>query len=200
MNTADRSILPLDIALRRRFDHVEMMPNPEHDLISEDVNGIKLRKMLKAINARISQLLDRERQIGHTYLFNVEDVESLANIFKTAILPLLLEYFYDDWSKVQKVLGGAKFIKKSSNKEFVDHLKEDDLTDSDIYERIHWKAEEWLDPNQYRRIYEKNPGALITDSRKTKIQTPSEDSSLNLCLMPTPFWSIRSFQNSISVT
>ena len=155
MNTADRSILPLDIALRRRFDHVEMMPDPGHELISKDVNGINLRKVLKAINARISVLLDRERQIGHTYLFNVRDVKSLASIFKTAILPLLLEYFYDDWSKVQKVLGDAEFIKKSSNKEFLDHLKNDDITDSDIYKRIPWNAEEWLDPNQYKRIYKK---------------------------------------------
>ncbi|MYI85051.1 MAG: AAA domain-containing protein [Rhodothermaceae bacterium] len=155
MNTADRSILPLDIALRRRFDHVEMMPDPGHELISDNVDGIDLRKMLKAINSRISLLLDRERQIGHTYLFNVKSVESLANIFKTAILPLLLEYFYDDWSKVQKVLGGAGFIKKNSNKEYLDHLKKDDITDSDIYERIPWNTDEWLEPNQYRSIYEK---------------------------------------------
>ncbi len=159
MNTADRSILPLDIALRRRFDHVEMMPDPGHKLISDNVDGIDLRKMLKAINARISLLLDRERQIGHTYLFNVENVESLANIFKTRILPLLLEYFYDDWSKVQKVLGDAEFIKKSSNKAFVDHLKEDDLTDSDVYERIPWNSKKWEDTNQYRSIYEKTVNA-----------------------------------------
>ena len=155
MNTADRSILPLDIALRRRFDHVEMMPDPDHELISDNVDGIDLRKMLKAINARISVLLDRERQIGHTYLFNVKSVASLASIFKTAILPLLLEYFYDDWSKVQKVLGGAELIKKTSVKEYLALLPADDLTGSDIYERIHWDAEEWLDPDQYKRIYGK---------------------------------------------
>lgn len=159
MNTADRSILPLDIALRRRFDHVEMMPDPGHKLISDNVDGIDLRKMLKAINTRISLLLDRERQIGHTYLFNVENVESLANVFKTKILPLLLEYFYDDWSKVQKVLGGAEFIKKSSNTEFVDHLKEDDLTGLGTYERIPGKSKKWEDINQYRSIYEKTVNA-----------------------------------------
>ena len=155
MNTADRSILPLDIALRRRFDHVEMMPNPDHDLISENVAGINLRKMLKAINARISQLLDRERQIGHTYLFDVESIESLANKFKTAILPLLLEYFYDDWSKVEKVLGGEGIIKKNSNKEYLDNLTEEDKRNSSTYEIRLPEAEEWLKPDQYRRIYEK---------------------------------------------
>lgn len=174
MNTADRSILPLDIALRRRFDHVEMMPNPDHDLISEDVDGINLRKMLKAINARISVLLDRERQIGHTYLFNVENIESLASIFKTAILPLLLEYFYDDWSKVQKVLGDAEFIRKSSNKQFLDHLKEDDLTDSYIYERIPWRSKKWEDKNQYRSIYEKTGIASDGEPKDEDSDSPKE--------------------------
>ena len=65
MNTADRSILPLDTALRSRFDHVEMLPDPDHPLIADTIAGIDLRKMLKAINARISLLMDRERQIGH---------------------------------------------------------------------------------------------------------------------------------------
>ena len=174
MNTADRSILPLDIALRRRFDHVEMMPDPDHELITDYVDGIDLRKMLKAINARISILLDRERQIGHTYLFNVKSVESLASIFKTAILPLLLEYFYDDWSKVKKVLGKAGFIKKSSNKKFVDDLKEEDSTDSDIYERIPWNSKQWLESDRYRSIYDKtvDPDG---DDQKTKGQAPHED-------------------------
>ena len=114
MNTADRSILPLDTALRRRFDHVEIMPNPDHPLIPDSVAGIDLRKMVKAINARISLLLDRERQIGHTYLFNVKDIESLAAKFQTGILPLLVEYFYDDWSKIRHVLGGAGFRRRDA--------------------------------------------------------------------------------------
>ena len=89
MNTADRSILPLDTALRRRFDQVEMMPDPDHPLITDSVAGVDLHKMLNAINVRISLLLDRERQIGHTYLFNVKDIESLADKFRMAILPPL---------------------------------------------------------------------------------------------------------------
>ncbi len=158
MNTADRSILPLDIALRRRFDHVEMMPNPDHPLISDNVDGINLRKMLKAINARISLLLDRERQIGHTYLFNVDNVKSLANKFKTAILPLLLEYFYDDWAKVRKVLGGATFVVVKEDGEHLGGLVAEGLLDpdTDTFERLPGTAEEWLDPGQYRLIYKKN--------------------------------------------
>ena len=154
MNTADRSILPLDTALRRRFNHVEMLPDPDHPLIADSVAGIDLRKMLKAINARISLLMDRERQIGHIYLFNVTDIESLAAKFQTAILPLLAEYFYDDWSKIRHVLGGAPFVVAKPHGEQV--LEDEGLLDPDtvIHEVLPAMAEDWLDPVQYRRMYD----------------------------------------------
>ena len=156
MNTADRSILPLDTALRRRFDHVEMLPDPDHPHIADSVAGIDLRKMLKAINARISLLMDRERQIGHTYLFNVTDIDSLAAKFRTAILPLLAEYFYEDWSRIRHVLGGVPFVVARPHGE---HMLEDEgLLDLDtaIHEVLPATAGEWLDPVQYRRIYEES--------------------------------------------
>ena len=158
MNTADRSILPLDTALRRRFDHVEMLPDPDHPLIADRIAGIDLRKMLKAINARISLLMDRERQIGHTYLFNVTDIESLAVKFRTAILPLLAEYFYDDWSKIRHVLGGAPFVVAKRPGDHGSGLEEEGLLDPDtaIHEVLPGTAEEWLDPVQYRRIYDES--------------------------------------------
>jgi len=158
MNTADRSILPLDTALRRRFDHVEMLPDPDHPLIADRIAGIDLRKMLKAINARISLLMDRERQIGHTYLFNVTDIESLAAKFRTAILPLLAEYFYDDWSKIRHVLGGARFVVAKPPGDHGSGLEDEGLLDPDaaIHEVRRATAEEWLDPIQYRRIYDES--------------------------------------------
>ena len=161
MNTADRSILPLDTALRRRFDHVEMMPDPDHPLIADSVAGIDLRKMLKAINARISLLLDRERQIGHTYLLNVNDIESLGSKFQTAIVPLMAEYFYDDWSKIRHVLGGAAFVVAKPDDEDVSGLVDAGLLDLDtaIHEVLPATAKEWRDPVQYRRIYDK--GAAV---------------------------------------
>ena len=158
MNTADRSILPLDTALRRRFDHVEMMPDPDHSLIADSVAGIDLRKMLKAINTRISLLLDRERQIGHTYLFSVNDIESLADKFRMAILPLLQEYFYDDWSKIRHVLGGAAFVVAKQGGEHASGLVNEGLLDPDtaIHEVLPATAKEWRDPVQYRRIYDQS--------------------------------------------
>ena len=158
MNTADRSILPLDTALRRRFDHVEMMPNPDHPLIADSVADIDLRKMLRVINARISMLLDRERQIGHTYLFNAKHIESLAATFRTGIVPLLAEYFYDDWSKIRHVLGGAGFVVENQDGDHASGLVGEGLLDPDtvIYEVLPASARAWLDPVQYRRIYDES--------------------------------------------
>ena len=156
MNTADRSILLLDTALRRRFDFVEMMPKPDHPLISRDVDGIDLRQMLRAMNARISLLLDRERQIGHTYLFGVSDIKALAARFRNAILPLLQEYFHDDWSKIQHVLGGAEFVFENTTDKETANLDSQKLLDPDakILAVLAAGDEKWQDPGQYVRIYD----------------------------------------------
>ena len=108
MNTADRSIQLLNTALRRRFDFVEMMP--KYDEISDDVEGVDCRQMLKAMNARISALRDREHQIGHTYLLKVRTMEDLSYVFQNKIFPLLQEYFFNDWSKIQVVLKSNGFV------------------------------------------------------------------------------------------
>ena len=157
MNTADRSILLLDTALRRRFDFVEMMPDPEHQLISDDIQGVKIRKMLKAINERILLLLDREHQIGHTYLFHVKDMKALADKFQNAIFPLLQEYFYDDWSKIREVLGRNGFVVKQEL-DYAKKLQNSDLVDGDriVYERLQDGDPKWRDPDEYKKIYSDN--------------------------------------------
>ena len=154
MNTADRSIVLVDTALRRRFDFVEMMPEPEHKHVSADVEGVQLRKMLKAMNERISLLLDRERQIGHTYLFKLTDMKTLSERFRNAILPLLQEYFYDDWSKIREVLGGAGFVVRQKQG-YTARLRNSDLVDGDriVYERLPEGHPKWLDPDEYGKIY-----------------------------------------------
>ncbi|MBL0231036.1 MAG: AAA family ATPase [Moraxellaceae bacterium] len=112
MNTADRSLAGLDLALRRRFDFKEMMPDVA-TLRGLKVNGIEIDKLLTVINQRIEVLLDREHTIGHAYfigLNNTSTITDLASIFKNKVIPLLQEYFYEDWEKINMVLGGNQFI------------------------------------------------------------------------------------------
>ena len=107
MNTADRSIALMDTALRRRFNFVEMMPRPE--LLPTDVDGVNLQKLLETLNERIETLLDREHTIGHAYFMKCKDREDIAEVFIKKIIPLLQEYFFDDYEQIREVLGD-KFI------------------------------------------------------------------------------------------
>lgn len=107
MNSADRSIALIDTALRRRFDFVEIQPDST-TLTDVLVDGIDIAAMLDILNKRITILLDREHTIGHSYLLPLRDeptIEKLAGIFENKIIPLLQEYFYDDYEKIQLVLG-----------------------------------------------------------------------------------------------
>ncbi|MGI6688394.1 MAG: AAA family ATPase [Christensenellales bacterium] len=108
MNTPDRSIARIDAALRRRFSFVEMLPESAtlKDIL---VDGIDIAEMLDTLNKRITVLLDREHTIGHSYFLQPlktdPSIERLATIFENEIIPLLQEYFYDDYEKIQLVLG-----------------------------------------------------------------------------------------------
>ena len=152
MNTADRSIQLLDTALRRRFDFVEMMPEPEHKDISTDAEGVDCQKMLKAMNERITALLDRERQIGHTYLLGVDTMEKLSDAFQNKIFPLLQEYFFDDWAKIRAVLGQNRFVGEGGVPNLFLGLEQAD-EDRTIYERLPGDDPGWTDPEEYKKIY-----------------------------------------------
>ena len=152
MNTADRSIQLLDTALRRRFDFVEMMPEPEHPLICEDVEGVKCREMLKAMNGRITALLDREHQIGHTYLLEVDTMEKLSFAFQNRIFPLLQEYFFDDWSKIRAVLNGNGFVIGPTAVNLPPDLAPTE-EERMIYKRLPGNHTKWKEPSEYQKIY-----------------------------------------------
>jgi len=118
MNTADRSLAMMDTALRRRFDFIEMMP--DYTVLKgaviklEDVE-IDLAKLLETMNRRIEVLYDREHTLGHAFLITVKQLidknqyqeafTELVSVFKNKIIPLLEEYFYEDWNKIRLVLG-----------------------------------------------------------------------------------------------
>ena len=110
MNTADRSLANVDTALRRRFHFEPMMPDL-NVLDNLKVGDIDIQKILKTINQRIEALYDREHTIGHAYftkLFIIPENEKfneLELIFRNKVIPLLEEYFFDDWQKIRLVLG-----------------------------------------------------------------------------------------------
>ena len=113
MNTADRSIALLDVALRRRFEFEELVPTPGaltgadgNGLISDGSGGdIDLRRLLDRLNMRLAYLLHRDQTIGHAYLIKVKDFGTLRRVISREILPLLQEYFYEDWQRIRLALG-----------------------------------------------------------------------------------------------
>jgi Cdc6-like AAA superfamily ATPase len=122
MNTADRSLTQIDTALRRRFHFEEMMPQPEL-LDSIVIDGIEVDKLLRCLNARIEALYDREHTLGHAFFIELKEdgknnIETLARIFKNKIIPLLQEYFFDDWGKIQLILGEQVIKEKAQFSNF----------------------------------------------------------------------------------
>ena len=136
MNTADRSIALMDTALRRRFHFEEMMPNSSL-LKKFEVDGIKIDNLLETINKRVEYLYDRDHTIGHAYFMSLENLETkedkkaeLENIFRNKIIPLLQEYFYDDWEKILMVLGDG-FVKKEFFEDDIFDYKADDYLEEE---------------------------------------------------------------------
>lgn len=118
MNTADRSVEALDTALRRRFSFVPMMPNEK--LLTADLEGIDLQLMLTTMNNRLRILKDGDHTIGHAWLMGIQSLSELQKAFSNKILPLLQEYFYNDYEKLGLVLGDAFFEKDGKNFKKVD--------------------------------------------------------------------------------
>jgi len=101
MNTADKSIALVDVALRRRFQFVELNPNFNYCQSLPD----DLQSVMETINQRIMIRKDRDHRIGHAYFMDVDSEESFDEVMKRKIIPLLSEYFYNDWDGLRFVLG-----------------------------------------------------------------------------------------------
>ncbi|HEF3561642.1 TPA: AAA family ATPase, partial [Campylobacter jejuni] len=154
MNTADRSITSLDTALRRRFEFIEMMPDVSK--LSMDCEGINLQELLKAINTRIEYLLDREKTIGHAFFIGVENLNDLKKVFQNKIIPLLQEYFYNDYALINAVLNdnGMIFEDKKDDK-YLQKIKNLDSVNSErsIYNIASFDDKIWDKIEIYQAIY-----------------------------------------------
>ena len=144
MNTADRGILLLDAALRRRFEFASRMPDA--NLVAKDIEGVNGQMLLTAINERIVGHRDRDHQIGHTYLMGIDTLDRLAHAFKTQIIPLLQEYFYDDGEKMRRVLNDNPFIKKNER------------PDPPVFDVLQHKDPRWQKAESYQAIYGSDSG------------------------------------------
>lgn len=150
MNTADRSITSLDTALRRRFEFVEMMPKP--NVLSDNCEGVNLQKLLEAINTRIEYLLDREKTIGHAFFIGIDNLEKLKKVFQNKIIPLLQEYFYNDYALIDAVLNENGMLEKQDiNNDYLKNMKDFIERDNGIYKFSNSK--DW-NKSTFIKIYE----------------------------------------------
>ena len=142
MNTADRSIAIMDTALRRRFSFVEMLPDSDvlrqmgNPVVFDNGISVNIADMLDIINERITFLYDREHTIGHAFfmpLISSPSVETLAMIFEKSIIPLLQEYFYEDYAKIQLVLGDDG---KTGDKKQYQFISDEDMDANKIFETV----------------------------------------------------------------
>ncbi len=172
MNTADRSLAMMDTALRRRFDFVEMMPDYA-TLSAKVTRGVQLDSLLKSMNARIEALYDREHSLGQAFFIPVlQSIENgneakafqiLKQVFINKIIPLLEEYFFDDWNKIRLVLGDnqkpeeLQFVKmKTTNLDELfgaNHGLDSFSNKSESFELASLKSPVWDNPLAYQGIY-----------------------------------------------
>ena len=157
MNTADRSIALLDTALRRRFTFREMMPDPSLLAGAAERCGLDLPRILDSLNERIEYFYDREHQIGHAYFIDCESREDVDAVMRYKVIPLLAEYFFEDWGKIAAVLGDAAsdggvisggFLKRTVLN------APPGLEDSDDLPRFRWEVRSEEEGFDYARLTE----------------------------------------------
>jgi 5-methylcytosine-specific restriction protein B len=105
MNSTDKSIALIDIALRRRFTFLKMKPN------ASLINYSKAKKIFENLNQYILNTLGEDYQIGHSYFMDIEGEDDLDFVLEYKIEPLLEEYFYGDIEGFKKAIDVIKEVK-----------------------------------------------------------------------------------------
>lgn len=160
MNTADRSIALLDTALRRRFRFKELAPDTKVEAFQRAVRetGLPLDMVLETINDRIEYLIDREHRIGHAFFIGCTSRANVDAVMRDKIIPLLQEYFFEDWGRVAAVLGE----RPGKGGGFLDCRKLKDPTGQGGEERESWSVRSEFAPDAYDRLIGK-PVAVATE-------------------------------------
>ncbi|MHB8790162.1 MAG: AAA family ATPase [Desulfobulbaceae bacterium] len=180
MNTADRSLALLDTALRRRFEFQEMMP--DYSVLQDMMVGrIIIKSLLQFVNKRIEALYDREHTIGHAFFIPLKadpTVDNLSRIFEHKIIPLLAEYFFEDWQKIRLVLGDNQ--KKDKSTQFI--IEEEILANGDpLFGNGNELAIYGLDQI---KNYKRNPAALMNPDSYIAIYDPKFQSEYSETATP----------------
>jgi hypothetical protein len=180
MNTADRSIALMDTALRRRFEFIEMMPK-EALLTDIVIDNVNVKEMLETMNRRIEALYDREHTLGHAFFIPLQNekkatIDQLASIFKNKIIPLLQEYFYEDYEKIMLVLGidpqnedDSKFISVKTNENLFKNSPDIDLNSTYKINKDSFKdsfKNSFKEAKNYIAIYGENSNSGEADETK----------------------------------
>jgi hypothetical protein len=113
MNTADRSIALLDMALRRRFEFEEIGPSAavlERELAAVESKRLRalVCQVFSTLNQRIRFLYDDDHQLGHALFTRVRSYDDLRRVLVDRVVPLVREYFHGQWEKVGLVFGSYK--------------------------------------------------------------------------------------------
>jgi len=132
MNTADKSLVQMDEALRRRFAFEELMPNPE---LLDDRPARKYKDILEKLNKKIVDTDERmkqyrDKQVGHSYFWDIKNDNELRLVIKYQIIPLLQDYFYDDYAEIKRILGDEIIGKDNRQSDLLDKGNEAKLKDA----------------------------------------------------------------------
>jgi 5-methylcytosine-specific restriction protein B len=161
MNTADRSVEALDTALRRRFTFSEKGPEPE--TLSATIEGIDLRALLSTINSRLEILIDRDHTLGHAWFIKVKKLDELRTVFAQKIIPLLKEFFFNDYGKIGLILGNA-FIEPVNRLDkgiFADFEDADDYDTFLDRKQYHFNDVNRITAESFKKIYAINTGMAV---------------------------------------